>query len=641
MKLNHREKLSLICALGLSIGSHYAAHALSSLKKPIIEDLGITNKQYGLIQSAVATVNTILPVFGGILLDSLGLSIGSLLSTILVTLGTGVTAYSAFVHSFSLMVFGRALYGFGSGYVVVAQQTILCSRIFSNSTVTPGIKKGKWMAFTMGIQVAIGRLSGFLAQGTVINLKQYFGHYSAGLVAAFLVSCFSLFLNILYIIFESLDDEKNTSNLRSQTDFRNQVQNKTIKKQVPPPDCPCSQDCHSLPLGDSLRQVFYMAPTSDCCQDEVCSSYGAVLPSIEGLIVEKSIVSDPEEPKYQVVIHKIKRIREESIRDCATNVVNETCLETHSPKKFHPSYILDLSHLFWLVFMLHGLIYGCWTTFLHINADLIHTKYPTHSPESVAWEAAVAQLLPVFLSPVFGGIIDKFGRRSITMAFTALAFLFSILLLTFTNFSPLVSMIVFSISLTLGPVSVISSVPYITALTSDTSSASLLPSTTANDESQPLLTSQAPENNIGQQLQISTPLVQKSVAIGTALGIIKSGANAIAGLMDPFLGGLQDKTSGKTYDLVLRFYIFVGLFAVGVAVAIRVVDRMRYGDILGKNKEEDSSSEIVEPSNAWTWHGVNQRIGKLMKILYVVVWLSVVFIDWVVWINGLIISYWV
>ncbi|KAJ1558326.1 hypothetical protein HK096_002236 [Nowakowskiella sp. JEL0078] len=630
MKLNHREKLSLICALGLSIGSHYAAHALSSLKKPIIEDLGITNKQYGLIQSAVATVNTILPI-------------GSLLSTLLVALGTGVTAYSSFVHSFGLMVFGRALYGFGSGYVVVAQQTILCSRILSNSSVTPGIKKGKWMAFTMGIQVAVGRLSGFLAQGTVVNLKQYFGHYSAGLVVAFLVSCFSLFLNILYIVFESISDEKNTPGPQNQGDPQNQ--GPIITKQALSADCPFSLDSHIMPLGDPrhpLKHVCCMTPTSnecssDCGHGEYCRSYGTILPSIEDLVFEKSKDSYPNKQKHQVVIHKIKRTREDNIRDCASNVVNGTCRETHTSKKFQLNYVLELSHLFWMVFALHGLIYGCWTTFLHINADLIHTKYPTHSPELVAWEAAVAQLLPVFLSPVFGGVIDKFGHRSLMMTLTASAFLFSIILLNFTNFSPLIAMTVFSVSLTLGPVSVISSVPYITALTSDTSSIPLLPSTATDDE-RPLLTPQTPENLIDPQF--STPVVQKSVAVGTALGIIKSGANATAGLMDPFLGGLQDRTSGKTYDLVLCFYVFMGLFVVVVAFAIGVVDGWRYGGILGNNKEEDGS-DVDKQRDISTRFSVNQRIGKLMKILYVVVWLSVVCIDWVVWIGGLITTYWV
>ncbi|KAJ3124666.1 hypothetical protein HK098_000951 [Nowakowskiella sp. JEL0407] len=615
------------------------------------------------------------------LLDTLGLRLGSLLSTILVALGTGVTAYSGtFAHSYGWMVFGRALYGFGSGYVVVAQQTILCSRILSKGN-SAGVKKGKWLTLTMGIQVAVGRLSGFLAQGTVVNLKIYFGHYSAGLIAAFLVSCFSLLLNVLYIVFESLTPDPEVTPIASTM---------TTIDPAPTDDCLCSMDPH-IPLVDPahpLNHVCCVTPAQPCIPTSSCytmddsghssllchcdhdghkdkdgNDYGT-LTAIEDLIPtqskkEKLLKKSKKSSSWkstssskrrlsheQVTIHNERhaRRRTESVKGCASNITRGSCKEVNmtSPKKFHPKYIFELSHLYWLVFALHGLIYGCWTTFLHINADMIHTKYPDHSPESVAWEAAIAQLLPVFLSPVCGGLIDKFGHRSITMTVTGTAFLVSMLLLKFTSITPIIAMTVFSLSLTLGPISIISSVPYITALTSDTPAPSQI---TEDEERTPLLGSsqrnrhgtEIPEDEISQSASSTVSLVRphlpkptKHVAVGTALGLIKSGANAVAGLMDPFLGGLQDSTEGKTYDAVLNVYVGIGILIVLVALSVRFIDKKIYGGVLVK--------EDTEPKEH-SWSDKKRRIDVLMKCCYVFIWLGVVVIDWSVWITGLFNGY--
>ncbi|KAJ1977827.1 hypothetical protein H4R33_006134, partial [Dimargaris cristalligena] len=141
------QALALVCALLLSVGGHYSAHTLSALKATVKKDFGISNTQYGLLQSAVSLVNTVLPVLGGLFIDAFGTSSGSILATSFILIGTSVVAMSTHYQSFPIMVVGRLLYGLGSGTIVTIQETIL-SHWFT----------GKGLAMTIALQIATARL---------------------------------------------------------------------------------------------------------------------------------------------------------------------------------------------------------------------------------------------------------------------------------------------------------------------------------------------------------------------------------------------------------------------------------------------------------------------------------------------------
>ncbi|CAG8800152.1 15027_t:CDS:2, partial [Cetraspora pellucida] len=129
-------------------------------------ELGISNSQYGIIQSSVSLVNTILPILGGVFIDSFGTSTGSILATSLIAMGNIFVALSTNLKSFTVMVFGRILYGIGSGTIVIVQTTIL-SHWF----------KGKGLSIAVGIQIATSRLSSFLGNLTVVPIKDATGFY--------------------------------------------------------------------------------------------------------------------------------------------------------------------------------------------------------------------------------------------------------------------------------------------------------------------------------------------------------------------------------------------------------------------------------------------------------------------------------
>jgi len=140
--------LALACSCLIAIGSHFASQMLAALKTQLKEvclhppphapvslclppptthltgsfsslcspfltqELGITNVQYGLLQSAVSLINTILPFFGGIFIDVFGTGAGSVLACSLILAGDVMVAMSTHMASYPVMVLGRLVYGY-------------------------------------------------------------------------------------------------------------------------------------------------------------------------------------------------------------------------------------------------------------------------------------------------------------------------------------------------------------------------------------------------------------------------------------------------------------------------------------------------------------------------------------------------
>ncbi|CAG8797255.1 21008_t:CDS:2 [Gigaspora margarita] len=392
---------ALVCALSLSVGSHYAAHTLGALKATVKEELKISNSQYGIIQSSVSLVNTILPILGGVFIDTFGTSIGSILATSLIAAGNILVALSTNLRSFPVMVSGRILYGIGSGTIATVQTTIL-SHWF----------KGKGLSIVVGIQIATSRLSSFLANLTVVPIKDATGFYGWA----------------FWIINENLSEQE---------------------------------------------------------------------------------------------IQKLKQ-----------------------KKTFNPRKLLYLPAIYWIFVLLEFEFGSSWTSFLHMHTELLITRWHLLDVEA-AKLSSIAQFLPIFIAPFLGYLLDKFGRRSITLISSASFLTGSIYLLGFTLLNPAIGMLLFSISLSLGPVAMLSSIPIILPLD----------------------------------------------YVGTGLGIVKSCSNIGSTLYDIIIGILQDLDGGN-YNLVMILYLFTSIVAILVAIWLFMVASTWYDGII--DMKEDKRKEYYE-----------------------------------------------
>ncbi|KAL0139017.1 major facilitator superfamily domain-containing protein [Mucor lusitanicus] len=423
--------IALACAILLAIGSHFAAHTLGAMKNTIKTEFGISNSQYGVIQSSVAIVNTVLPVVGGIFVDAFGTIPGALLTTLLITSGNVLVALSASFKSLYMMIFGRVLYGIGSGTVVIVQETIL-SQWF----------RGRSLAAVLALMLTVSRLASFCAQATVIPIANWTGWYGYGLWFSAGLCIFSMVVTLVYIAL--------------------------------------------------LRTVSSSAVT---CRKQI-----------------------------EVISRK---------------------------KSFSWSKLMFLPHSFWLIATMEFLLGGGWGCFLHINSEYVKFRF-SYSDAHAAATASVAQILPVVLMPFLGVCVDKFGKRTWMMIGSGAAMLASMLLLEFTETPPLFGMLLFSISLSLGPVGLVSSVPVILPLS----------------------------------------------LVGTGMGLIKSGTNIGAALFDIATGLLQDADAHKGYDGVILFFISISALAVAAGVVLHILDCTIYKSVLDRSAREAYRSDENKLNNS-------------------------------------------
>ncbi|CAB4436284.1 unnamed protein product [Rhizophagus irregularis] len=447
--------IALLCVLSLSVGSHYAAHTLGALKSIVKKELGISNSQYGVLQSSVSLVNTILPILGGVFIDIFGTSIGSILATSLIAIGSVFVAISTNLRSFVVMVIGRFLYGIGSGTIVTVQMAIL-SHWF----------KGKGLAIVVGIQVAASRMSSFLGNLTVVPIWERTGFYGWAFWFSAFLCIVSLIINITYILLMRI-------------------------------------------LHDKLSQQEMM---------------------------------------------KIKQ-----------------------KKHFSPKKVLVFPTIYWIFVLLEILLGSAWTSFLHIHTELIKTRWNS-TDEYAAYTSSIAQFLPIFISPFLGYFLDRFGNRSLTIIASSVFLTISMYLIGFVELSPIIivtGMICFSISLSLGPVGLLSSIP------------------------------------------ILLPLDY----VGTALGIVKSSLNIGSTIYDILVGLLQDLEGGK-YGMVMSFYLGSSICAILVSILLySVAKNWRDGILDMKDDERKRKHDTVKVEE------FNQPTRK--NYFYIITFIVLLIVSWI------------
>ncbi|KAI8342032.1 major facilitator superfamily domain-containing protein [Chlamydoabsidia padenii] len=402
------------------------------MKNTIKEQFQISNAEYGVIQSSVAIVNTVLPVVGGIFVDAFGTIPGSLLTTFLITSGNILVALSISSNNLTMLIMGRIFYGIGSGTVVIVQETIL-SQWF----------RGRSLAAVVALMLTISRLASFLAQAIVVPIANWTGWYGYGFWFCAILCIFSFIINLVYIAL--------------------------------------------------LRSISN--PSAVACRKQ-------------------------------------------------TEVIKRK-------KSFSWKKLLFLPHSYWLIAAMEFLLGGGWGCFLHINSEFVKFRFDYSNAQSAA-TASVAQILPVFLMPFLGLCVDKYGKRTWMMIGSGVSMLVALLLLGYTNLAPLVGMLIFSLSLSLGPVGLVSSVPVILPLS----------------------------------------------LVGTGLGLIKSWTNIGLALFDIITGWLQDQDANKGYGGVIHFFIIISVSAILCGIILTYMDRYTYNHILDRSAREAHQSNENKLSNA-------------------------------------------
>ena len=147
----------------------------------------LTEAQWSGLYSIYSLPNMVLPLLGGIFVDRIGVRLGLVLFTIVLTLGQLIFAIGGYRGSFGWMMLGRFVFGLGGECMTVAQSAIVASWF-----------QGKELAFAYGLVLSVARIGSSVNGPVEAGLAE---KYSVGfaLLIGFYICVFSLVMALLLV----------------------------------------------------------------------------------------------------------------------------------------------------------------------------------------------------------------------------------------------------------------------------------------------------------------------------------------------------------------------------------------------------------------------------------------------------------
>lgn len=222
----------LILIAFVQAANYYFYDAISPLKRLLEENFQFTNTDFGLFVSAYSIPNIFLLmcIWGGIILDRLGIRRTGFLFVILMTSGAFVTAYgasptfsnggpfhslfSSFLPNYSpelkMMLLGRFLFGLGAETSIVVVSKVIVKWF-----------KGKELALAFGLKIGIARSGSWAALYFSPYLAENSSHWTMAIWFAAMLLLIALLFFAVYSLFDYRFDKQvqETSNLREEDKF--------------------------------------------------------------------------------------------------------------------------------------------------------------------------------------------------------------------------------------------------------------------------------------------------------------------------------------------------------------------------------------------------------------------------------------
>ncbi len=198
---------------------YYLTDVMAPLKPMLEKELLWNSAEYGFFTSAYGWFNVFLLmlIFGGIILDKMGVRFTGKMATITMVIGTAIKYWAISTHSLdNLQLLGM------KGQVVIAA---LGFAVFGVGVEVAGITvskvivkwfKGKELALAMGLEMATARLGTALALYSSVRIANAFDDVSAPILVCLIMLCIGMISFFLYTIMDkkldrSIADEADRS----------------------------------------------------------------------------------------------------------------------------------------------------------------------------------------------------------------------------------------------------------------------------------------------------------------------------------------------------------------------------------------------------------------------------------------------
>jgi MFS family permease len=122
--------------------------------------------------------------------------------------------------------------------------------------------------------------------------------------------------------------------------------------------------------------------------------------------------------------------------------------------------ILHFPRSFWYISILCGLFYSCIFPFTAFSTDFFTEKW--HFDQTKASQiSSIIIFFSMILTPVFGALVDRWGKRGTVMVAGSLMMIPTYLLMGYTDLTPVIAMSIMGMAFALVPAAMWPSLPYI------------------------------------------------------------------------------------------------------------------------------------------------------------------------------------
>jgi len=200
---NTRWSVLLFVSLAM-FANYYVFDAMNPVGPMLEADLGFTQAQIGLLDTAYNVAALIVLLLGGVIIDRAGTKKSMILFSVVATIGGIVISLSPSPQG---MMIGRFVLGMGSEPLIVAATTVLGQWF-----------KAKQLSFAMAINLTIARLGSVAADNSRSIAGGLFTSWQPPLVLAAAVGALCIVGGVVYAIIHKNSEKKYSLGASSQTD---------------------------------------------------------------------------------------------------------------------------------------------------------------------------------------------------------------------------------------------------------------------------------------------------------------------------------------------------------------------------------------------------------------------------------------
>lgn len=141
----------LLLACFTNFGNYFSFDNPQAVQSALNDEMNLSSLQFNMLYSIYSLPNIVLPLFGGLIIDRIGVRVALAFFPVILIIGQTIVTIGAAKGSYGVMLAGRVVFGLGGECLGVSQ-----------SSVTAKWFMGKELAFALGATLCISRIGSSL-----------------------------------------------------------------------------------------------------------------------------------------------------------------------------------------------------------------------------------------------------------------------------------------------------------------------------------------------------------------------------------------------------------------------------------------------------------------------------------------------